>query len=492
MIPNFLSRYRPRYIRSLIYMLQSCEYNVRDYLAWYRRTKDFSSVEVRKQLVKTPKATGLFVIIWIIVIFCVVGAVQYVGSTGSDISLVIGVLLVLALPFYLPYVIIIPVLLARVIQKPFEYALMKRARKKLELHQGLRVAIAGSFGKTSMREILKTVLSEGEAPTPQGRGPDRSVGRKKVAAPPFSHNTPIGICRFINGLNGDEEVLIFELGEYYPGDVMKLCKLIDPQIGVITGINEAHLEKFGTLEKTAGTILELSEYMKDKPIYMNGENGLARKHASGNHILYSRDGAGDFKTEDLRTGLTGTNFTMVKDGIKLPASSKLLGLHNVGPLLVAACIASKLGYTSAQTQAGIAKTKAFNHRLEPSEDKNGVITIDDSYNGNPDGVNAIIEFLSSIKGHRRWYVTPGLVEMGARTEEVHKEIGRHLARSGIEKIVLIKDSVTSFIEWGLKDSGYAGEIIWFNDALQAYSALPHLTVKGDIVLLQNDWPDQYS
>lgn len=470
MIPQLLSRYRPRYIRSLIYMLQSCEYNARDYLEWYWRAKDFSRVERRKTLVKTTKVLILTACAYAILFLLI--ALAYIAFQSAPI---ISIAIIILAPYMLAYGIIIPVWIAKFVQKPFEHGLMSQAKKKLAGHKGLKIAIAGSFGKTSMREILKTVLGEG----------------KKVSAPPFSHNTPIGICKFINGLKGDEEILIFELGEYYPGDVMKLCKLVDPQIGVITGINEAHLEKFGTLDKTASTIFELAECLKNKPVYVNGENKLARKHASGKHIIYSRDGAGDYLVENPSTNLNGTSFTLSRSGARLPVQSKLLGLHNVGPIATAAHIAYRLGLTEAQIQNGISKTTAFNHRLEPKEDNNGVITIDDSYNGNPDGVHAIIDFLSSIQGHRRWYVTPGLVEMGSLTEKVHLEIGKRLAGAGIEHIVLIKNSVTQYIAQGLEKGGYLGEVLWFDDALKAYASLPHLTVKGDIVLLQNDWPDQY-
>ncbi|MDP2656311.1 MAG: cyanophycin synthetase, partial [bacterium] len=118
--------------------------------------------------------------------------------------------------------------------------------------------------------------------------------------------------------------------------------------------------------------------------------------------------------------------------------------------------------------------------------------LDDSYNGNPDGVRVVINFLASLKHHRRWYITPGLVEMGDKTKEIHHDIGYQLASAGIEKVVLIKNSVTPHIERGLKESQFSGEIMWFDDALSAFAALPHLTVSGDVVLLQNDWPDQYN
>ena len=156
----------------------------------------------------------------------------------------------------------------------------------------------------------------------------------------------------------------------------------------------------------------------------------------------------------------------------------------------AADIASRLGLTPEQVLEGIAATKPFEHRMQPRTE-GGVTIIDDSYNGNPDGAAAAIDFLSKING-RRFYVTPGLVEMGARSPEVHREIGAKLAEARIEKVVLMRNSATPFIEQGLHEAKYAGEVIWFDDMLAAISALPHLTIPSDVILIQNDWPDQYA
>jgi len=82
--------------------------------------------------------------------------------------------------------------------------------------------------------------------------------------------------------------------------------------------------------------------------------------------------------------------------------------------------------------------------------------------------------------------------MGARKEAVHRDIGTRLAKANIEKVVLIRNSVTPFIEAGLKDANFAGEILWFSDMPQALSALSHMTISGDVVVIQNDWPDQYA
>ncbi|MCR4328118.1 MAG: UDP-N-acetylmuramoyl-tripeptide--D-alanyl-D-alanine ligase [Patescibacteria group bacterium] len=457
-------------------MLQASEYNIRDYLVWYHKTKNFTRVEQRKRFVRTAKGLLLLVIAWAFLFFLIGTAISILWINTSSLKYIFPFLIVLFSPYFLAYGIIIPLLVIRIIiQWPVEYLIISKAKQKLKTHTAVKIGIAGSFGKTTMREILKTVLSEG----------------KKVAAPPHSYNTLLGISQFVKTLKGDEEILVFELGEYYPGDVQKLCDLVQPNMGVITGVNEAHLQKFKSLERTVKTIYELADYLGEKPIYVNGENELARKNARSGHIMYDCGHVGDWKIENPKTDLTGTSFTLTKNGAKLELKSALLGLHQIGPLAASAEIALNLGLSFDQVRDGISKTIPFDHRLEPKTDTTGVITLDDSYNGNPDGVKAVIAFLASLKDCRRFYVTPGLVEMGLRTEKIHKQIGKQLAEANIEKVILIKNSVTSHIEQGLKEKGYKGEVIWFDDALAAFAALPLLTVKGDVMLLQNDWPDQY-
>ncbi len=501
-LKTFLTRYHPRYIRSLVYMAQASEYRARDFLRWFWRTRDFARVEQRKTLVKTAKAFILFALLAVFALLLLALALLVIIAWSVWWRYLAALLVVAAVPYILAVLLAVLLYAGRFLQWPIETAIMAHARKKLLTHRGLKIAIAGSYGKTSMREILKTVLSAG----------------RKVAAPPWSYNTPLGLSSFIRGLKGDEQVLIFELGEYYTGDVRRLCRLVQPDIGIITGVNEAHLEKFRDLERTRKTIFELADYMASSVIpaasvipalarrslgagrkaeiqkgllYVNGENELAKAHAPAGAMFYTRAGAGEWKVERAQTGLAGTSFTLRSGSDSISVRSKLLGLHHIGPLCAAAHIATRLGLTPAEIEQGVDATKPFEHRLEPRTDAQGVTTLDDSYNGNSDGVRAVIEFLASQKGGRRWYVTPGLVEMGARKEEVHREIGRQLARAGIEKVILVRNSVTPFIEKGLQEGQYKGEVMWFDKAPDAFAALPSLTTSGDIVLLQNDWPDQY-
>jgi len=473
----FASRFRPNYIRAITYMLQTTEYNIREYLKWLHHTSNFNKVENRKNLKLTKKAILLLTtatIIWLSIL--IIASYIAIASNQSH-KLIIAISLALLSPIILSYTIIIPLSLFQItIQKIIEFAIINKAKKAIKNHKALKIAIAGSYGKTTMREILKTTLSEG----------------KTVAAPPHNHNTPLGISKFTKTLTGKEEVLIFELGEYYKGDIEKLCKLTTPDIGIITGINEAHLEKFKTLKNTTNTIFELSDNLKNKPLYINGENALVKTNAKPIHKIYTRNKIENWKIQGIKTTTKGTSFKLITETTTLKLKSKLLGLHQVGPLATAAKIAHELNLSPQQIKAGIAKTKPYNHRLEPKQLQNGAILLDDSYNGNPDGVKAVIEFLTSQKNHRRFYMTPGLVEMGKRTIEVHKKIGKQLAKSKIEKVILIKNSVTPLIEQGLKENNFTGEIIWYQNAKTALKAIQNITANKDIILIQNDWPDQYN
>lgn len=470
---SILSRYHPRYVRALIYMMQANEYYPREFIAWYHRSTDFSNIERRKHLVYTTKAVLLMIFAWVSLVWSAFTSGYFIYEAGVPgiVSAIAGVLIS---PFIVPYMLFILMLVLNALQIPIEWYIVAKAKKILQKHPAIKIAVAGSYGKTTMREILKTVISSG----------------RRTASPGGSHNTPLGIARFIEHLRGDEEVLVFEFGEYYPGDIMRLCKFVEPQLGVITGVNEAHLERFKTLESAAKTIFELANYLHGKPVYINGSNTLVRTHAKVDHIRYDITGAGQWRVAAAETGLDGTVVDFSHAGNSLRAHSKLLGLHNVGPLSAAADIASHLGLSDEEIRHGISHTKPFDNRMQPRVE-GGVTMIDDSYNGNPDGARVAIEFLKNLEGRRRWYVTPGLIEMGSRMEEVHRTIGQQLAEAGIEKVVLIRNSVTPFIGQGLQEAGYKGELVWFDDARSTYTALPTLTEEGDVVLIQNDWPDRY-
>lgn len=478
-------------------MLQASEYNISEFFHWAKRATDFNKVEERKHLNPTLKAMVLYTFSVVVFASCFAFIFFVLLAFSGIFSYIFAFVSFLLTPYITLYFTVLFSTFLSVLQKPVERMIINKAKEKLANQKGVRIAIAGSYGKTSMKEILKTVLEK----------------NKKIKATPDNKNTPLGISRFVDTLEGDEEALIFEMGEYYEGDIRELCEIINPDIGIITGINEAHLDKFESLEKTSKTIFELADYLRHKEntkLFVNGDNRLVKEQAReliNNKVkfpiicCYGENGVvnlsdnndGNWKTEGAETNLEGLTFVLrnnKNEGVIV--RSKMLGLHQVGPLSLSAVLGQSIGIKIENIELALHETKPFSHRLEPREESGGVTIIDDSYNGSPDGVRAAINFLKGIKNKRRFYVTPGLVEMGNKTEEIHKQIGKELTEASIEKVVLVRNSATPFIEIGLKEYNFNGEIIWFESAKDCFAYLSKQTINNDLVLYQNDWPDNYA
>ncbi len=158
---NFLSCYSPAFIRSLVYMLQQSEYDARDYLAWFGRTRNFKQVARRKQLDMTPAAKGFLIfltaesaLVAAILIWLFIAGLAN-GPTGLASWLGLAIIVLLVSPYLLAYSLIIPLWAARVlIQKPREQAKIVQARHILAAHPATKIAIAGSYGKTTMKDLL--------------------------------------------------------------------------------------------------------------------------------------------------------------------------------------------------------------------------------------------------------------------------------------------------------------------------------------------------
>lgn len=475
----YWTRYVAIYPTALLYMLQDTEYRLDRYIAWYFRTRDFRHVMKRRTLELTKKVRLLRIGIWSLwllansaVAVCIYMSVVTQSYTWGVVALGIIALL----PFILAFGVIIPLIIGRlVIQLPRERAIIEEGRAILAKHTGTRIAVAGSYGKTTAKEILLTILHEGV----------------RVAATPGNMNTAIGISRFARKLKGDEEVLIVELGEEQVGDVKQLASLTRPTMGVITGVNEAHLVSFKSLEQTAATIFELADYLgKDATTYKNGENKIVASRAKADdNYVYSEKGVNGWKVSHLTTTLEGTQFIATKGAKIVKARTKLIGRHVVGVTVAAIAIADSLGLTAHQIEAGLAKIRPFEHRMEPRK-LHGAWIVDDTYNGNSDGVIAGLKLLKESQATRRIYVTPGLVEQGDKTKEVHELIGRLAARSA-DMIVLMKNSVTDYIVAGLQHEKFAGELRIIDEPLEFYTNIEHFVAAGDVVLMQNDWTDNY-
>ncbi|MCA9329961.1 hypothetical protein KDA11_04900, partial [Candidatus Saccharibacteria bacterium] len=337
------------------------------------------------------------------------------------------------------------------------------------------IAVAGSYGKTTIKELLATILAEG----------------KNVKATPANKNVAVSHAKFAQKLSGKEDVLVIEYGEGQPGDVKKFAQTTNPSIGIITGLAPAHLDKYPSLDDVAEDIFSLADKVGLENTYINTDSPLIKAYAKQGYASYNSQGALGWMVSDVRISAHDTSFVMSKGKQRININSKLIGRHLVGPLALCVALAYKLGLNTEQIQAGTAKVTPYEHRMQPRL-LAGAWVIDDTYNGNLEGIRAGLALLSELKAKRKIYVTPGLVDQGAETQKVHIEIGELIAKANPDRVILMDNSVTKWIHRGLTKMGYKGELIIQDDPLAFYSNLDQVVATGDVVLMQNDWTDNYN
>lgn len=481
MFRNLYTLYSPRFASVVVYMLQSTEYQIGPYLAWYWRTQNFAKVMYRRQLHRTRAARLLraAILVGISVQAAAGVAITALGINGALAGGVyFGLALLVSYPIVWGHLVLIPLIFGRIfIVKPHEARLIRRSEQIFREHPGAKIAIAGSYGKTSMKELLLTVLSEG----------------KKVAATPANKNVPSSHAKFAACLKGDEDILIIEYGEAAPGDIVRFASTTHPTHGLITGLAPAHLDTYKTLEAAGKDIFSLAEYLGNKQVYANGDSLSLHPFIERfkSVEVYDAHGALGWRVQDVVLTPTTTSFKLAKGKQTLVLTSKLLGMHQVGPISIAAALALELGLSPKQVEAGVAKAQPFEHRMQPYQ-LGGAWIIDDTYNGNLEGVRAGTALLASLEAARKFYVTPGLVDQGSEKERVHVEVGELIAAAKPDVVVLMKNSVTTYIEQGLINGGFNGELRIEAEPLEFYKNLEHFVAAGDVVLMQNDWTDNYN
>ncbi|MBP5307738.1 MAG: UDP-N-acetylmuramoyl-tripeptide--D-alanyl-D-alanine ligase [Clostridia bacterium] len=385
-------------------------------------------------------------------------------------------------PMLLPFT----VLAAYYVNEPFERYNNRRYVKKCAETLAsrpdlIKIGITGSYGKTSVKEILATILSE----------------KYSVLATPHSFNTPMGECKTVKKLKPSHEVFIAGMGARNVGDIKELAETVKPEYAIITGITGQHIETFGTLENVRKTKYELIESM--------GEKGFAVFSTDSENTLelmrkcpFSKIGAGILKenspavyAENVKVTASGTKFTLCFGSAKTECSTVLMGTHNVANICMAAAMAEKLGLDAAEIAAGINRIKPIKHRLELVENDKGYTIIDDSYNANVNGTIAAMEVLDCFEG-RKIVVTPGLVELGNTEDLENYQFGRRLA-SHANVVILVGKRRIDKIKEGLVSVEFPGEnIICVNDLDAAGEQLKKLAKRGDVIIFENDLPDKYN
>lgn len=385
------------------------------------------------------------------------------------------------------YLLPITLMLTMLINSPIEASIRngfkKKATKKIADHPDLFViGITGSYGKTSIKNIIGDVMSEFE---PELRTP-------------ASFNTPNGISITVNNhLKVLHKVFIAEMGAYYPGEIKELADMTHPDIAIVSSIGPQHLETFKTIETVQKTKMELVENVNPNGIaILNYDNEYIREYDikrddvtvytyGMNSIAY------DMYGKDIEYGFGQMSFTVV-DNIndrQYRVSTKLLGVHNLYNIMAALLVCNVRGYDLTKVINSIAKVRPIEHRLEFKKLSNDTLIIDDAFNANVDGVKEAVTILSKYEGYQRILITPGIIDLGEKGYELNKEV----ASTFIGKLD------TMYMVGSYNEAAYSSELenvdgIEYHKVdnfLEGYNGA--ISKKGKkVILICNDLPDKFN
>jgi len=390
----------------------------------------------------------------------------------------------LPLRWLLPAFEVLLIALSAVCAQPIENHINQQfvddAKLRLEKNPNLiKIGITGSYGKTSTKFLLRDILSV----------------KYNVLATPSSFNTTMGVTRVIREqLMPSHQVFIAEMGARHVGDIKELVDLVHPTMGLLTSVGPQHLDTFGTIERIKNTKYELIDGLPQNGTAILARDGAICEELYHRCPLENKYMPGDLMTaSDMEWGPFGTRFTLtdIQTGESARCETRLLGEHSIANLLLCCTAARTLGMTPSEIALGVARCQPVEHRLELLSGGGGVSIIDDAFNANPVGAKAALRVLKNFPG-RRIVITPGMVELGGEEAQFNREFGEQMAES-VDVAILVGKRHTQPIVDGLTAKGFPQEKIHVVSSLEESTKVLHAMMQaGDVVLYENDLPDNYS
>ena len=448
-------------------------------VAWRKKST------AKKPLVYTARAKRLFGLA--LALLAVVGVVLALVTEETRWRISVFLFSELTVP-----ILVVSSFLIWPVEQLINGAYLRDARKRIKALQPKIIGITGSYGKTSTKYILNQILSQ----------------KYNTLMTPDSYNTPMGICKVIRGdLLPRHEYFIVEMGAYKRGDINELCRLAPPDIGILTAVGPQHLERFKSIENTARAKYELIEALPQNGLaVINADNEICAALADKtDHVPVIRYGVESNEVENTDVRLKSYNIKQSDKGLTFTVTdevagtveitTRLLGKHNVSNILAAISVSLQCGMTLNEIRDALKVLEPVPHRLQLIAEGAGVTVIDDSFNANPEGAKAALEVLTDLvsdKEGKKILVTPGMVELGEREYDENKLFGSEAAKV-CDLVILVGPARTAPIMDGLKNANYPDQqIVVVKDLNEAQKQLTQRVKVGDVVLFENDLPDNYN
>ncbi len=334
------------------------------------------------------------------------------------------------------------------------------------------VAVTGSNGKTTTKEMLASILEQ--------TGP----GLKTAG----NLNNLIGLPQVLFRLDGSHTWAVLEMGMSEPGEIDRLAEIAAPGIGIVLNACPAHLESMGSLEGVARAKGELLLRLPaGGSAIVNADDALivAQPSPPGVRRISFGLGESDVRAADIRSrGIDGQSFLLYLEGKPIPVDLRSYGRHAVYNALAAAAAAHCLGLSADLIRCGLERFRPYDKRFQLERLKDGLVLIDDSYNANPASMEAALTTLAELKGTGRAFVALGdMLEMGGNEVELHRSLGVKAAAVA-DRLYLRGRLMAHAAEGALSAGMDASRIICCPEQAEIAASIESLAQPGDLVLVK--------
>jgi UDP-N-acetylmuramoyl-tripeptide--D-alanyl-D-alanine ligase len=334
------------------------------------------------------------------------------------------------------------------------------------------VAITGSNGKTTTRQMTAEVVAQ----------------KFSTLSTIGNYNNQIGVPLTLLKLAPEHAWAVVELGTNSPGEIARLAQICSPDIGVITNIGPAHLEGLGSLEGVMREKGQLVDHLKTGGrAVLNADDRRVSKIADRTEkdvLLFGLAKNAAIRATAVQEKISGISFSLDLPRERLTVDLKVPGQFMVINALAAAAVGHPLELSAAEIKSGLETFKPAWGRMNIFETASGIHIIDDTYNANPDSMQAAITTLNALRtNNRSVFVAGDMLELGARTESLHKQVGAWAAMANIDKMMVTGEFATAVIS-GAVDAKMNRDDIFTGSRGEILNALKDSLRPGDWVLIK--------
>ena len=346
-------------------------------------------------------------------------------------------------------------------------ALQTLARRARQKWGGDVVAVTGSAGKTTTKDIIADMLAE----------------ELKTAKTEGNLNNHVGLPLSLLRLDESARVGVIEIGMNHAGEIQKLASIACPQVGVVTNVGSAHIENFDSIDGVAAAKRELIESLRpDGTAVLNADDARVAAFAnahSGRTVLYGQSHAAEVRAENVQFSPDGIRFSVGATNFV----TALVGGYSLSNILAGIAVAGIYGIAPNSLCGRV-------QRLHPGKMRgerffhDGILVYNDCYNSNPDAVRAMLDVLRDTPARRRIAVLGEMLELGRWAERLHRDVGSYAAEQGVDVLLGIQGTARHMLEAARKSGLSADAAFFFEDPCEAGRMLRDVAQPGDAVLFK--------